>query len=270
MNPADGRLARPAEEPPHGVIQAPCRGYRGSVSPPFAAVYFDCDSTLSAIEGVDELLAFAPPSLRADVAALTTQAMEGSRPLAEVYETRLRLLAPRREQLEHIGGLYTARLVPDAQALVTALQALGKQVGIVSGGLLVPVAQVARHLGIPAANVHAVPLLFDDHGRYVDFDRSSPLWRNGGKIEVLQRLPAAQRPVAFVGDGVTDLEAQGTADLFVGFGGVVARPIVRERAQVFVAAPSLAPVLRHVTTAAERERLAHEPRFAALLSAANA
>jgi phosphoserine phosphatase len=240
------------------------------VPPPFAAVYFDCDSTLSAIEGVDELLAFAPPSLRDDVLALTTQAMEGTRPLAEVYETRLRLLAPRREQLDRIGELYTARLVPDAGALVEALQCLGKQVGIVSGGLLVPVQHVARHLGIPLANVHAVPLVFDAHGHYVDFDRSSPLWRNGGKIEVLRKLPVSQRPVAFVGDGATDLETQGTADLFIGFGGVVARAAVRAEAQVFVATPSLAPVLRHVTTAGERQLLADDVRFAPLLSAAEA
>lgn len=236
----------------------------------FAAVYFDCDSTLSAIEGIDELLAFAPAALRDDVAALTNQAMDGTRPLAEVYETRLQLLAPRREQLDRIGELYTARLVPDAQALVDALQFLGKQVGVVSGGLLVPVQHVARHLGIPLANVHAVPLLFDAGGDYVDFDRSSPLWRNGGKIEVLQRLPAGQRPVAFVGDGATDLETQGTVDLFIGFGGVVARPAVQKGARVFVASPSLAPVLRHVTTAAERQRLAQQERFAPLLSAAKA
>ncbi len=238
--------------------------------PPFAAVYFDCDSTLSAIEGVDELLAFAPVSLRDDVLALTTQAMDGTRPLAEVYETRLQLLAPRREQLDSIGELYTARLVPDAAALVAALQFLGKQVGIVSGGLLVPVQHVAQRLGIPLANVHAVPLQFDDRGHYVDFDHSSPLWRNGGKIEVLRQLPASQRPVAFVGDGITDLETQGTADLFIGFGGVVDRPRVRERAQVFVGSASLAPVLPHVTSPAERERLAREPRFVPLLSAAKA
>ncbi|MBL8727610.1 MAG: HAD-IB family phosphatase [Planctomycetes bacterium] len=238
--------------------------------PPFAAVYFDCDSTLSAIEGVDELLAFAPASLRDDVLRLTTEAMEGTRPLAEVYERRLRLLAPRREQLDRIGELYAARLVPDAPALVAALQALGKQVGIVSGGLLVPVQHVARQLGIPLPNVHAVPLLFDERGAYLDFDHGSPLWRNGGKIEVLRQLPATHRPVAFVGDGITDLETQGTADLFVGFGGVANRARVRERAQAFVATPSLAPVLAHVTTPGEREQLARDPRFAPLLSAAKA
>jgi phosphoserine phosphatase len=237
---------------------------------PFAAVYFDCDSTLSAIEGVDELLAFAPPSLRASVLELTTKAMEGTLPLAQVYETRLRLLAPRREQLDRIGELYVARVVPDAKALVEALLLLGKQVGIVSGGLLVPVQHVAKHLGIPLANVHAVPLLFDDDGAYVDFDHGSPLWKNGGKVEVLQRLPHTHRPVAFVGDGATDLETKGTADLFIGFGGVAVRAAVREGAEVFVATPSLAPVLQHVTTQQERERLARHAQFAPLLSAANA
>jgi phosphoserine phosphatase len=240
------------------------------VTPPFAAVYFDCDSTLSSIEGVDELLAFAPPALRADIADLTNKAMEGKLPLAEVYESRLRVLAPRREQLERIGELYTARLVPHAHELVQALQYLGKQVGICSGGLLVPVQAVARHLGIPLANVHAVPLAFATDGSYVDFDRSSPLWRNGGKIEIVRALPASQRPVAFVGDGITDLETQGTADLFIGFGGVVTRPAVRDKAQVFVATASLAPVLRHVATADELARLATNARFAPLLSAAQA
>lgn len=235
---------------------------------PFASVWFDCDSTLSAIEGVDELLAFAPPGVRADIADLTNRAMEGTLPLADVYETRLRVLAPRREQLDRIGELYVARLVPDARDLVAALQHLGKHVGIVSGGLLLPVQAVARHLGVPDPNVHAVPVIFDAAGNYVDFDRRSPLWKNQGKVEVLRALPPARRPLAFVGDGITDLETQGTADLFVGFGGVVARPAVRDRAQVFVGTPSLAPVLRHVTTPEERARLASVARFAPLLSAA--
>jgi phosphoserine phosphatase len=115
-----------------------------------------------------------------------------------------------------------------------------------------------------------VPLLFDDDGAYVDFDHGSPLWKNGGKVEVLQRLPHTHRPVAFVGDGATDLETKGTADLFIGFGGVAVRAAVREGAEVFVATPSLAPVLQHVTTQQERERLARHAQFAPLLSAANA
>ena len=238
--------------------------------PTFAAVYFDCDSTLSAIEGVDELLDFAPAALREDIARLTTQAMEGTLPLSQVYETRLRLLAPRREQLDHVGELYVARIVPDARALIDALRFLGKQVGIVSGGILGPVQRVAEHLGIPPANVHAVQLHFDAAGNYVDYDRKSPLSKNGGKVEVLRALPASHHPLAFVGDGATDLETQGTAQLFIGYGGVATRAIVRDRAQAFVGTSSIAPVLRHVATAEELARLARDAKFAPLLSAAKA
>ncbi len=238
--------------------------------PPFASVYFDCDSTLAAIEGVDELLRWADPALRADIAALTEAAMNGAMPLADVYETRLRKLAPRRERLAEIGDLYIAHTVAWAPEVVQALQFLGKQVGIVSGGLLTPVRRLADHLGVPAANVHAVPLRFAADGSYLDFDRSSPLWRNLGKVEVIRALPANHRPVAFVGDGVTDLEVQGTADRFIGFGGVIARPRVRAEAELFVAGPSLAPVLVALLSDAERARLAGEARFRPLLSAASA
>lgn len=229
--------------------------------PPFAAVWFDCDSTLAAIEGVDELLRFVPQALRADIAGLTRDAMEGKRPLAEVYETRLSLLAPRRELLAEVGRFYVAHVVPDAAAVVRALRWLGKQVGIASGGLLPPVAMLADHLGIEPANVRAVPISFHDDGSYRDFDRSSPLWRNGGKIDVLRALPAHHRPVVFVGDGVTDLETQGTADLFVGYGGVVERPKVAAEAERYFATPGLAPLLGIVLTQEELARLAAEPQF---------
>lgn len=232
---------------------------------PLRSVYFDCDSTLSAIEGVDELLHWAPAELRTEITALTTAAMEGRLPLADVYTTRLRLLSPERSQLERVGELYVERLVQDANAVVAALQHLGKHVGIISGGLLPPVQAVAARLGIPATAVHAVPVRFDAAGRYLDFDQRCPLWRNGGKIEVIRGLPHDHLPLAFVGDGITDLETQGHVARFVGFGGVVVRSAVRDRAEVFVDGPSLAAILPHILTVAEQAALAALERFAPLL-----
>ncbi len=40
--------------------------------------------------------------------------------------------------------------------------------------------------------------------------------------------------IAMVGDGVTDLQARPPADLFVGFGGVVTRDVIKENADWFV------------------------------------
>ncbi|MEC7582792.1 MAG: HAD-IB family phosphatase [Planctomycetota bacterium] len=237
--------------------------------PPFASVYFDCDSTLSAIEGVDELITFAPPELAADIADLTRRAMDGELPLAQVYESRLAALSPRRDQLEQVGRVYCERVTEHARELVAALRTLGKEVGIVSGGLLPPVQVLAQHLGIDQDRVHAVPIQFDDDGNYRDFDRTSPLWQNHGKVEVLRQLPDEQRPVAFVGDGVTDLEVQGTAaDLFVGYGGTVARAAVKEQAEAWFETRSLAPALRWLLTDAERRTLGTSTEFASLLSAA--
>lgn len=40
--------------------------------------------------------------------------------------------------------------------------------------------------------------------------------------------------MAMIGDGVTDLQARPPADLFVGFGGIVTRQVVKENADWFV------------------------------------
>lgn len=237
--------------------------------PPFAAVYFDCDSTLCGVEGVDELLRFAAPELAVDVRRLTTEAMEGRRPLADVYQTRLALLAPSRQQLEAIGAVYVQHALPDAAAVVGALQQLGKRVGIVSGGLQLPVLALAARLAIDAADVHAVAVRFAADGSYLDFDRSSPLWQNGGKVAVLRALPSSHRPLCFVGDGVTDLETQGTADRFIGFGGVAVRAAVQARAECWCPGPGLAGVLPLLLTTAECQRLRRHPDYGALLATAD-
>ena len=241
-----------------------------SPAEPLAAVYFDCDSTLSSIEGVDELLQFADPGLRREIAELTTQAMNGALPLAEVYETRLGKLAPKKEQLDAVGAHYVQNVVQGGAETIAALQHLGKHVGVVSGGLLVPVQHLARHLGVPVEHVHAVPLVFDQRGDYVDFDHSSPLWQNGGKVPVVRGAPPEHHPMAFVGDGITDLETKDHVARFVGFGGVVAREAVQAGAEHFVATPSLAGILPYVLTEEELQRLRDEPRFTSLLSAAEA
>jgi hypothetical protein len=46
-----------------------------------------------------------------------------------------------------------------------------------------------------------------------------------------------------IGDGGSDLEAAEAVDLFLGFGGVIARPRVLAGAPVFIHAPALAPIV---------------------------
>lgn len=206
----------------------------------YRSVVFDCDSTLSAIEGIDEL---AGPH-RDAVAELTAAAMRGEVALEEVYGRRLALIQPTRASVEALAQLYIDGLVPDAVEVIDALRGAGVVVRIMSGGLLPPITAVARALGLTPGDIGAVDIRFDDRGNYAGFDDASPLSRAGGKLRLLQHwraeLPA---PVMLVGDGATDLEAKPAADLFVAFAGFVDRPNVTGAADIVVRACSLSPIL---------------------------
>ncbi len=205
----------------------------------YGSVIFDCDSTLSAIEGIDELAG----ARRDAVSELTSAAMRGDVALEEVYGARLALIQPTRERVEALGQQYIDGLVPDAIAVVAALQQAGVVVRVMSGGLLPPVRALAAALGISARDVAAVDIHFDGDGTFAGYDAASPLARAGGKRDLLEHwareLPG---PVMLVGDGATDLEAKAAADLFVAFAGFVDRPAVTAAAHIVVRACSLAPI----------------------------
>jgi phosphoserine phosphatase len=232
---------------------------QASHAPPFERIVFDCDSTLSRIEGIEELSG----SHRAEIAELTAQAMDGRVPLQEVYGRRLELVRPSRNAVATVGRLYIESAVPQARETVAALRSLGKELRIVSGGLRMAVVTFAGWLGISDACVHAVKVRFDGDEHYMDFEREHPLARAGGKRAVLAGLP--KRRTAFVGDGMTDAEAADVVDCFLCFGGVVARPAVAARAHVTVNEPSLAALLPALCTSAELDRLRRDPRHAVLL-----
>lgn len=189
--------------------------------PPYEVVVFDCDSTLSRIEGIEDLAG----EQAGEIEALTRRAMDGELPLEAVYGARLELIRPGRADLERVARRYVETLMPGARELVAALRRLEKRVCIVSGGLLPAVAAVGRELGLDPAHVRAVDMIFEQDGSYRDFDRSSPLARAGGKVEVVRELCGGRCGV-LVGDGATDLEALPAVARFVAFGGVVRRPAV--------------------------------------------
>lgn len=225
----------------------------------FACVVFDCDSTLTRIEGIDEL---AGPHA-AETRALTDAAMDGTIALEEVYGRRLGIIRPDRARVDALGRAYVAALVPDARETVAALLFLGKSVRVVSGGLLPPVRALAAELGIAPDDVRAVDLRFGADGEYAGFDEASPLARSGGKAEVLGAwgLP---RPALMVGDGSTDLEARPAVDAFAAYMGVAFRPAVAAGADHVLRHESLAPVLSLACSAEDRGRLAGTPHAAVL------
>jgi len=206
-------------------------------------ICFDCDSTLSKIEGIDELGKRAGKG--AELADLTNAAMNGLAPLEAVYEQRLALIKPDRASIAWLADLYIAEQVAGIEQVFAALLGQNRQVHIISGGLRAAILPLARLLGLPDAHVHAVDIYFHEDGRYRDFDRESPLARTGGKAVVAKAI-ANGGGLVMIGDGKTDLETKQAGAFIIGFGGVVDRAIVREQADVFVADPDLTAILPYL------------------------
>ena len=203
----------------------------------FAAIAFDCDSTLSTIEGIDELA--VRRGCEAEIAPLTTAAMEGRLAIEEVYARRLEVLQPSRADIEWLGQRYIDTMVAGAHSAIARLTASGRSVYIVSGGLRPPVLKLAERLQIPAERVFAVDVYFDGDGGYAGFEAASPLTRSTGKATIAAKIRALSGPLALVGDGVTDVAASEGGAFVIGFGGVATRAVVVERAHAFIPGPSL-------------------------------
>lgn len=207
----------------------------------FDVVCFDCDSTLSRVEGIDELARRA--GVEREVAPLTEAAMAGELPLDAVYRKRLALVRPDAAAIAWLAALYVDEMVVGAVEAVEALHGAGTDVHIVSGGLRQAILPLAERLGIPANNVHAVDVILGHDGAYADFDQESPLARPDGKAGVCRLLSNGGRTVALVGDGATDIVAREAGAFVIGFGGVATRPAVVAGADIFVHGPELTAVL---------------------------
>lgn len=208
----------------------------------FRFVFFDVDSTLVTIEGIDVLAGG-----NREVVRLTDAAMEGKIAIDEVYRRRLELIRPSRDEVAALGRRYLESLTEGAEETIARLREAGADIHLVTGGIAQAVAPLATHLGIAARAVHAVALTFTPTGAYGGFDSRSLLTRAGGKELVVHAILArAKGKAAFVGDGVTDLDTKRVVDLFIGFGGVQVRELVKENAEVYVTDRSLTSVLPYL------------------------
>lgn len=201
---------------------------------PTKLLCLDCDSTLSAIEGVDELARLRGPAVLAQVAAMTNDAMDGKIPLESVFARRLEIIRPGRAETEAVGAHYIREIEPAARETVAMLKAAGWTPVIVSAGYTQAIEPLARLLGI--AHIEAVRLNFDEAGNYTGFDTAHPATRKGGKPEIVRALKARFKPLrtVAVGDGVSDLETRDEVDLFVGFGRYAERAKVKAGAHAFI------------------------------------
>lgn len=195
---------------------------------------FDCDSTLSAIEGIDELGRLRGPEVFKAVEDMTTQAMDGSTPMESIFAKRLDMIKPTLKELESIGQKYIQQVEPTAVDTIKKLKAAGWTVIIVSGGFTQAIRPLAQYLGIE--RVEAVELRFNADGSYAGYVESCPTAKSKGKNVVVLKLRDEFKAyqMILVGDGASDLEVKGDVDKMIGFGRYTPRPKVKAGADAFI------------------------------------
>lgn len=242
--------------------------------PHYEHVFFDCDSTLTTIEGIDVLADHAGKKWRVEV--LTRAAMDGELDLEEVYGKRLLAVKPTREQIRNIRQAYKRNVVEDAAAVIAALQHLGHKVYIISGGLAEPVEEFGIFLGVPQENIRAVGVAYnqlsgqwwEQNQPYTEGDVQYLTYEEGaltisdGKAQIVRELLAGQRGRSLlIGDGNSDLLASTAVDLFVGYGGIIERQRVLTQSPVYLHTTSLAPLTAVAAGPAAISQLQDTPHF---------
>lgn len=220
---------------------------------PMNTVIFDCDGTLSTLEGIDVLAEHN--SVGPQVVELTHEAMARSGMCPELYEQRLRLVKPTHDQVISLGNEYYVNRVEDADAVIQIFKRLKKSIYIVSAGLRPAVKLFGKLLDVLEENIIAVNIEFDSQGRYMQYDHHSPLTFSNGKRAIISELKNTHPRIAFIGDGINDLEAKDLADRFIGFGGKFYRANIEAQCEYYIKSMSLTPVLALILTHAEYQQL---------------
>lgn len=231
-------------------------------------VIFDCDGTLSSIEGIDELAqvngVFDP------VQKMTQEAMDSGNMDITLYRDRLQLAKPTQQQLQQLGQTYIQHVTQYAKDIIACLQRLQLNVYVLSAGLTPGVAILAKWLGVPDKNVFAVDVEFNAAGDYHAFDESSVLVSTEGKQVFVKQFKQTHPNLVLVGDGMNDLAASDEVLRFIGFGGHFKRKNVAIFADFYVTCQNFAPLLPlilsppHIDQLTQAEQLLYQQGLEAI------
>ncbi|EKD53813.1 MAG: hypothetical protein ACD_60C00149G0012 [uncultured bacterium] len=220
---------------------------------PLDAIIFDCDGTLSQIEGIDEL-AKANGTYDA-VKELTAEAMGKSGLNPELYQKRLDLVVPTEKEVHNLGQKYFNYQTEDTSAVIQLLHRINKKIYVISAGLYPAVAIFADLLHIPRQYIFAVNIYFDSKGNFSDYECTSPLTSANGKRSIVSELKKIHPRVAYIGDGLNDYAVYDLATRFIGYGGVYYRENIAALCEFYLKKPTMAGLLPLVLTPAECKKL---------------
>jgi len=208
----------------------------------------DFDSTFTQVEALDVLCEIAlegksdKDEALKKIQDITDAGMEGSLSLSESLEQRIEILKAHRDHLPPLISRLSKQVSKSFKRNKEFLKNYATNIFILSNGFKDFIVPIVAKYGIPEKNIFANDFVYDEQGNIVDFNRSNPLSRNGGKPNQIKELNLSEE-VFVLGDGYTDYEIKkaGLANKFYAFTENVRRESVLSNADHV--APNLDEVL---------------------------
>ena len=175
----------------------------------------DMDSTMIAVECIDELADFA--GVRAEVAAVTDQAMRGVLDFEAAIDARVALLRGLEESAIDRCREERVTLTPGARTLVRTMRAHGALTLLVSGGFTRFAEPVAAAIGFDSVAANHLDIA---EGRVAGTVRRPVVGAQGKRramLEAGERNGIAMSEALAVGDGANDIPMLGEAGLGVAY-----------------------------------------------------
>ena len=191
----------------------------------FGLVVMDMDSTLIAIECIDEIADMV--HLKPQVAAITEAAMRGEIEFAESLRRRVALLQGLEESALQRVYDERLRLNPGAEIMLLKLQEHGIKTLLVSGGFVFFTERLKARLGLDYAYANTLEII---HGKLTGNVLGDIIGAQG-KADCLLRtrdqLGLKAEQVIAIGDGANDLKMMAQAGISIAYH---AKPVVRAQA----------------------------------------
>jgi phosphoserine phosphatase len=198
----------------------------------------DMDSTMINVECIDELADYA--GLRAEVAAVTEQAMRGELDFEAALDARVALLKGLDERVIDHCHAQRVRITPGAEALVRTMATNGAYCLLVSGGFSRFADRVAAEIGFDAAVSNH---LLIEGGRLAGKVAKPIVDAEGKRQALLDAAHARQIPLdatLAVGDGANDIPMLKAAGLGIAYH---AKPATAAAADACIEANDLTALL---------------------------
>lgn len=175
----------------------------------------DMDSTMITVECIDELADYL--GVKAEVAAITRQAMAGELDFVSALKARVALLEGLSVEVFDEVFRERVRLMPGARTLLRTMRACGARTALVSGGFVPFAERVRDAVGFDLAQANRLEVL---DGRLTG-RLLGPIRSPRSKVALLRQLTRILRLRASqtlaVGDGANDLPMLAAAGLGVAF-----------------------------------------------------